>query len=334
MRKASQRCFHHWNKHSETSHPPPKKKTRLEVDSEQEDREDDEKPSANDDTPAEDEEHVAITTTPHELEQDEEHVSRTTTTYDANQCILHALTLVGNDQGQRLLTASFSNDDFAGNTQTATYFKAEHAKRHGGVREIVSKSQFGCTTMSGDLSMTDVKYVTELAHFSHCLSKGQRVHLAKVLKLTVEKVKRDDQSQKSSNTKRPWSCVVPTTYLDIRQKYTGYPDAFLNQLPGPRVVKVGPFGYVSLRESVQNFLAYGYDLCTIPRRDPTGNDATQQVPSETEKKVSHIAESAHCKRRLKEIEKMYKTPCLVLWIIEWSDGYDLLRGVCRIRGFC
>jgi hypothetical protein len=131
-----------------------------------------------------------------------------------------------------------------------------------------------------------------------------------VLKLTVAKVKSDMKI--AGKPDRPWKSFIPTTYLDIRKHYTGYPDSFLNQLPIPKVLPLGnSFACIRLRDCVQNFLAYGFPLSTIPK------------PPSSDDRVSSIMESAYCRRRLEEIEKLYPSgPVLVLWMLEWSDGYD------------
>lgn len=302
IRNAKQTSYHNCAKHSnkmvgvktsKTSQPPPKKKVRTESPSAAG------KSDSSDNADSDDEERK------HEDERSDSSAIMVDSEEDEQDDVVARK----KDHKNKKCPTTTSETDFAGNANSSAYFQAERRNRHGGLREIVSKSQFGCVTMAEEISTSDVKYVTELAHFSHNLSRGQREHLAKVLAMTVEKVRHDD----SEATKRPWTCAVPTSYLEIRRQYTGYPESFLNQLPSPRVKRVGQFGYVSLRECVHNFLAHGYDLPPIPT-EPTSNDDSTTV--------SHVTESSHCRKRQKEIEKMYQSPCLVLWITEWSDGYD------------
>jgi hypothetical protein len=207
------------------------------------------------------------------------------------------------------LSSSFAAD-FFGTEKSRKYFQAEHKERDMGKREIVAKSQFGFTSMASALVARDVNYATEVAHFTHNLSRGQREHFAKVLKMTVKKVVHDRKVLGQPD--RPWKSFIPTTYLDIRKHYTGYPDSFLNQLPIPSVLPLGKsFACIRLRDCVQNFLAFGFPLSTIPK------------PPSSDGRVSSIIESAYCRRRLEEIEKLYPSGnVLVLWILEWSDGYD------------
>jgi hypothetical protein len=207
------------------------------------------------------------------------------------------------------LSTSFSTD-FYGLPRSQRYFQAEHKERQMGLREIVAKSQFGLTSMAPALAGRDVAYASEVARFTHSLSRGQREHFAKVLQMTVEKVNADRKNNEQPD--KPWKCFVPTTYLDIRRQYTGYPDSFLNLLPVPLVQPLqDSFAFIRLKEVVQNFLAHGYPLSTIPSN------------LESDQQVSNIVESRHCRTRLKEIEAMYPDdPVLVLWMLEWSDGYD------------
>jgi hypothetical protein len=175
--------------------------------------------------------------------------------------------------------------DFFGTQRSREYFQAEHKKRDLGKREIIAKSQFNFTIMAPDVIARDVVYASAIAQFSHSLSKGQQEQFARVLKLTVEKVNGDRKVKGKPD--RPWKCFIPTTYQDIRKQYTGYPDSFLNRLPIPAVSSLaGSFGCIRLRECLQNFLAYGYPLSTIP--PPLSDDG----------RVSNIAESKYCRQQL------------------------------------
>lgn len=207
------------------------------------------------------------------------------------------------------LSTSFATD-FFGTQRSRDFFQAEHKQRDLGKREIVAKSQFNFTVMAPDVIERDVVYASAIAQFTHSLSKGQRAQFARVLKLTVEKVHGDRKVQGKPD--RPWKCFIPTTYQDIRKQYTGYPDSFVNRLPIPDVASLaGSFGCIRLRDCLQNFLAYGYPLSTIP------------PPQSDDGRVSNIAESEYCRARLREIEKLYPDgPVLVVWMLEWSDGYD------------
>ena len=214
-----------------------------------------------------------------------------------------------NKKQEAVISSSTFASGFVGSPSSSTYFWEEYNSRNGGLRSIVARSEFGMSTVGNDISMPDIRFVTETARFCHTLSRGQREDFARILRMTVAKTIQDNSR---NNVKRPWKVAIPTTMLHIRQNITDYSDAFLNLLPMPRVESIGSIGskfaYISLREIVQNFLAFGYELVKYSQNH--------------DGKVTQIVDCLHCRRRYKEIQAMYSVPVLVLWIIEWSDGYD------------
>ena len=206
-------------------------------------------------------------------------------------------------------SASFASL-FFGTRASSDFFWEEHKQSRGGVRSIVAKSEFGITSMSNDIDTRDVQYSTEVAHFCHGLSRGQRDHFASIMKMTMEKMDRDRATQ---NTK-PWKVAIPCSSLHIRRHITEYPNAYLSLIPTTDVTTLpgfGSFAYIRLRDCVQNFLAYGFTLDTVP-------NLMINLPP----KVTRVVESAYCRKRYDEILKLYSHEVLVLWLVEWWDGYD------------
>ena len=170
------------------------------------------------------------------------------------------------------ISASAFTSGFVGSQNSARFFWEEHNCSLGGLRSMVARCEFGMTSMANDLSLEDVKFVTETARFCHSLSRGQRHHFARILQMTEIKSVKDRNIKEKD---RPWKVGIPRNYLDIRQNITEYEDAFLNILPTPRVESIGSnFAYVGLQEVVQNFLAFGYDLAQC---SPNSTEKVSQI---------------------------------------------------------
>ena len=316
MRKPGTIRFHGWNKHRKTTSPLRKKiRSESPLEENDDDDEDDEKLSADCETTREDEllpvsEGGDILNPPVWCPIGDEQQTRSDVADCRSTCLIND-NAVASDGTKSALSTSFGAD-FFGTTHSKEYFQSEHKARRGGLRDIVAKSQFGFTSMAQDISVSDVVYTKEVAHFAHNLSRGQREHFAKILSLTAQKAISD------AKRKGKWKCSIPTTYLDIRRQYTGYPESFLNIMPAPTVNTLGSFACVRLKDCVQNFLAYGYALPQIPTDSTDSTDADS-----VQRRVATIVESKYCRTRLKELESLYNNrTVLVLWILEWSDGYD------------
>jgi hypothetical protein len=150
---------------------------------------------------------------------------------------------------------------FFGNQQSSQFFWEEHNQSRGGVRSIVAKSNFGLPNVSAELDVRDVQYSTEIAHFCHGLTRGQRDHFASIMKMTVDKSARDNHP----GNMRPWKVPIPCSSLHVRRHVTEYPSSYLSLIPTTSVTTLpSSFAYVRLRDCVQNFLAYGFELDQVP----------------------------------------------------------------------
>ena len=312
MRKSQQISFHGWSKHKIKDGSPTSKKRKSnkgDIPEETMAKED-----VEEDTVESDEVFFDATTA---MDMRNENSNSSWFMEDGldgqDPCVTDCKTQDDNEDIQDIVTkfpgkmsSSTFTSGFAGSQNSARYFWEEHNASSGGVRSIVARCQFGMSSCASSLSLHDVKFVTEMARFCHSLSRGQREQFAEILRMTAEKTTRDKQTKEKD---RPWKVSIPQSYLDIRQNITNYDDAFLNILPTPQVKSIGSnFAYVGLREVVQNFLAFGYELPGYSKNH-TG-------------KVSKIVDCKHCRTRYDAIKKMYSGEVLVLWMMEWSDGYD------------
>lgn len=197
----------------------------------------------------------------------------------------------GRNDGKLLSTREYSSVAFGkrffGNKHSSTFFWEEHNQSRGGVRSIVAKSNFGLSNVSMELDVRDVQYSTEIAHFCYGLTRGQRDHFASIMKMTVDKAARDN----NPGNMRPWKVPIPCSSLHVRRHVTEYPSSFLSLIPTTTVTNLpSSFAYVRLRDCVQNFLAYGFELDQVPSSNTAQNG-----------EVSRVVECAYCQRRYGEI---------------------------------
>lgn len=189
-----------------------------------------------------------------------------------------------------------------GNINSTTYFNADI--NGNGVADIVALGQFGISSLGAELTAADVQYTTDIANFVHNLSQNQRRDLSLILAETVAKVNRD------RTDRRLWKTNIPTSPEEMRRQYWDGKSSFLCNIPYPTVESIGEHAYVSIRQCIQNRLAFGFGIeKLVIVEDPTAP-------------VRSVMQSPKCQQVIQACTNKYDVPVLILFLKEWQDGYD------------
>jgi hypothetical protein len=119
-----------------------------------------------------------------------------------------------------------------------------------------------------------------------------------------------------------WRTRLPTSGGAICKLYVRGKHAILPNLPRPKVQMVGSHAYVSLRDCIADLLGHGCSVDTITPRQP-------------DQPVINISHSDRAQRILHNSKLLYlDDDIMVLYLVEWSDGFEPLIFVKSNSGSC
>ena len=198
------------------------------------------------------------------------------------------------------------------------YFKIENALGLGSAF-LVGQSQFKLANVVKELCKDEVDMHHNIAGLVSTLTTGQQCMLGKVIK-DIRSVTERHLREKKQETL--WRTRLPTTGDDIRKLYVRGKHAVLPNLPRPKVQMVGSHAYVSLTDCIADLLGHGCSVdCVIPRK-----------PDEP---VISISQSDRAQRILHNSKLMSPDDdVMVLYLVEWSDGFEPSISVKSNRGSC
>lgn len=214
---------------------------------------------------------------------------------------------------QRIPTFTFSAD------YNKNYFEMEN--KHGlGQAYLVGRSQFQLGIVGSDLCSEEVQMHMNIAGLVSAMTTGQRDKLATVLEQVVTVTRRQCLSKRSSN----WCTQVPVTTSELRAKYVKGKHALLPNLPRPPVQRIGDHAYVSLIDCVADLLGHGLPVDSIERN---GGNLTVS-------KISESLKAQHIRDNAEKMSHDENADLLVLYVTEWSDGFEPSLSIKGNRGSC
>jgi len=198
------------------------------------------------------------------------------------------------------------------------YFKIENALGLGNAF-LVGQSQFKLSNIVEELSDEEVKLHHNIARLVCTLSKGQQYMLGNIIKDITIVLGRQSKEKKGSNV---WQTRLPTTDSDIRKLYVHGKHAILPNLPRPKVQMVGSHAYVSLADCIADLLGHGCNVdCVTPRK--------------AGEPITNISQSKRAQSILQNSTLMFPDDdVMVLYLVEWSDGFEPSLSVKSNRGSC
>jgi hypothetical protein len=115
---------------------------------------------------------------------------------------------------------------------------------------------------------------------------------------------------------------LPTTGGDIQKLYVRGKHALLPNLPRPKVQMVGSHAYVSLTDCIADLLGLGCSVDCVRQRKP-------------DELVISISQSDRAQGILQNSKLMFSdNDIMVLYLVEWSDGFEPSISVKSNRGSC
>lgn len=205
------------------------------------------------------------------------------------------------------------NGDFNNN-----YFKIENNLGLGSAF-LVGQSQFKLPNVVKELCKDEVEMHHNIAGLVSTLTTGQQYMLGKIIK-DISFV--TGKHLKEKKRERLWQTRLPTTGGDIQKLYVRGKHALLPNLPRPKVQMVGSHAYVSLTDCIADLLGHGCSVdCVMPKK-----------PDEP---VIHISQSDRAQRILQNSKLVFPgEDVMVLYLVEWSDGFEPSISVKSNRGSC
>ncbi len=209
--------------------------------------------------------------------------------------------------------ATFNN---FGNYNNKSFFEMEHFNGLG-VASLVFNASFHLTEGSRHIAEEEVELHLNITRLLCSLTRGQRDALGNIFGQLSTIIR---GKYISCDNDVLWRTKLPMSPKDIRSLYISGKQAIIPNLPRPSVASLPNHAYVSLKECIADLLAHGLDFDII-------HDST--VPQV----VSSISDSWQAKEIFRnagndEVKK------LVLYINEWSDGFEPSRSSKSNRGSC
>jgi len=182
------------------------------------------------------------------------------------------------------------------------YFKREFMKKGSGLSYLVMLANAQQAENDSDTDWKEVRLHFLYASLVSKLSRIDRVDLGRLIGYALE-MNPDEMSTS-----------IPTSGVRIRSKYIDGKFALLKNLPRPSVISFDGHAYVHLKECIADLLAHGVPISCI-------TDGNEVHPDTN---VSRVAESRKAKHIYRNAVAATGTNqnLLVLFIIEWSDGFD------------
>lgn len=198
------------------------------------------------------------------------------------------------------------------------YFKIEKDSGLGSAF-LVGQSQFKLTNVVKELCKDEVEMHHNIAGLVSTLTTGQQCMLGKVIKDISSVTERHLREKKQETL---WRTRLPSTGGDIRKLYVRGKHALLPNLPRPKVQMVGSHAYVSLSDCIADLLGHGCSVDCVTERNP-------------DEPVISISQSDRAQRILQNSKLMSSDDdVMVLYLVEWSDGFEPSISVKSNRGSC
>lgn len=198
------------------------------------------------------------------------------------------------------------------------YFKIENDLGLGSAF-LVGQSQFKLSNVVKELSKDEVDMHHNIAGLVCTLTKGQQYMLGKIIQDISSVIERNFREKKRE---KPWKTRLPTTGADIRKLYVRGKHALLPNLPRPKVQMVGSHAYVSLTDCIADLLGHGCSVDCVKQR-------------KLDEPVISMSQSDRAQRILQNSKLMSSDDdVMVLYLVEWSDGFEPSISVKSNRGSC
>ena len=210
---------------------------------------------------------------------------------------------------QLTISSKFPNFDLnISGEPSQEYFKYESKSSGLGAVALVCKSQFGYFNPEQTVSPEDIELQIAIADILFELTTNQRIKLTSIFDGIIKYQERvQKQNYQSVSFLR-----IPTSIHDVRQMITEGKNAIVPNLPHPQL-RVLPQGhsYMTLRSAIADLLAHGVEIDIDGYVNPTRNGPVQQLGDAPQ--FQNLYENAR---------RLYSTPVIALWGVEWSDDFE------------